>query len=128
MGFSAEDAESVWTWFAGIEEGLHIACCREDLLGRTMDDIFSAPFGLLQQQLEWQQQVEAVPRAVIFSGMTQREMLGIAEFWSLSGKLAGCGIQDRTDIWQLQSLAPSFDNQFTETVRLQQRGNSKNGI
>lgn len=87
VGFSAADAATVQSWFGGIEEGLKVACCQEKLLDRTMDDIFSAPHGLLQNDGQWEQQIEPVPRAVIFSGMTQREMLGLAEFWSLSGDL-----------------------------------------
>ena len=86
VGFSAQDAETVRAWFDGIEHGLNVACCREDHLSRSMDDIFSAPHGLLQHHHQWQEQIEPVPRAVILSGMSQREMLGIAEFWSLSGK------------------------------------------
>ena len=86
VGFSARDAERVTTWLSEIEDGLITACARDEHLGRTMSDIFSFPHGLLQHDCTWEDQVETVPRAVIFSGMAQREMLGIAEFWSLSGK------------------------------------------
>ncbi len=86
VGFSSRDAGSIQHWFDGIEKGLKIACCQNEHLGRSMDDIFSAPHGLLQHDCSWEEQTEAVPRAVIFSGMTQKGMLGIAEFWSLSGE------------------------------------------
>lgn len=85
VGFTLRDSESVQTWFDGIEQGLKIACCQNQHLSRSMDDIFSSPHGLLQHDCLWEEQIEPVPRAVIFSGMTQKEMLGIAEFWSLSG-------------------------------------------
>ena len=86
VGFTSQDAESVQIWFNEIEQGLKVACCQNNHLSRSMDDIFSAPHGLLQNDCSWEQQIEPVPRAIIFSGMTQKEMLGIAEFWSLSGK------------------------------------------
>ena len=87
VGFSAKDAKRTKDFFATVEANLRIACCQEEHLGRVMSDIFSAPHGLLQNDCSWCEAVEPVPRTVIFSGMVQKEMLGIAEFWHLSGRI-----------------------------------------
>lgn len=90
VGFAAEDAEKTIDFFASLDSELKIACCQEEHLNRNIADIFSAPHGLLQPDCPWVPATEEVPRAVILSGMQRKELLGIAEFWHLSGKLPCC--------------------------------------
>ena len=88
VGFGAEDAAALQTWFASIEPGFPVSCCSDELLGATLEEAVTASDGTFRHVLEWQECKELVPRVAIFSGMSQEETEGMAEFWSTSGENA----------------------------------------
>ena len=88
VGFDAEDAAALRSWFASIEPGFPVSCCTDELLGAALEEAVTASDGTFRHVPEWQECKELVPRVAIFSGMSQEETEGMAEFWSTSGENA----------------------------------------
>ena len=88
VGFNADDAAALQSWFVSIEPGFPVSCCSDELLGATLEKAVTASNGTFRYVPEWQACKELVPRVAIFSGMSQEETEGMAEFWITSGENA----------------------------------------
>lgn len=90
VGFSEEDTQRVRQWFATMEAGFPVSSCTDQLLGGTLKEAVTNLDGSFRCIQGWEKPQEKVPRAAFFSGMSNNETMGLAQYWESTGSLYPC--------------------------------------